>query len=251
MSTKGPIQKALGFQKAYNVPLYAMSSAGLLYLVFFRLAYLSPSYLEAHVESQNLYQYNHSPLTRAAFVLHLVSVLPAAAIATVQFLPKARNFSIGAHRYLGRTSIVLAWISVVTAYIITPSSYGGAPLYQAGLYVLGLFVSLALGLAWYNIRVSQIDQHRNWMIRSWAWAGAVVTLRPLNEILILLLRYVVPHYHSVRATKYVNSKEPDLKRICYRFSAAMRSTSSKVLLPTPLHSRSPPVSLLLTPRTPL
>ena len=61
--------------------------------------------------------------------------------------------------------------------MIADKSFGGAPSTQGFVGALSIAFLTALGLAVYNIRMKQIEQHRAWMIRAWVWAGSIITLR--------------------------------------------------------------------------
>jgi hypothetical protein len=61
--------------------------------------------------------------------------------------------------------------------MIADRSFGGALSTQAWIGALSVAFLTALGLAIYNIRMKQIEQHRAWMIRAWVWAGSIITLR--------------------------------------------------------------------------
>jgi uncharacterized membrane protein YozB (DUF420 family) len=61
--------------------------------------------------------------------------------------------------------------------MIAERAFGGATALQLWTGALSLAFLAALGLALYNIRRKQIEQHRAWMIRAWVWAGCIITLR--------------------------------------------------------------------------
>ena len=56
---------------------------------------------------------------------------------------------------------------------------GGSPSTQAGLGVLVVITTVGISMAYYNIKRLQIDQHRAWMLRTFIYMGAIITLRPI------------------------------------------------------------------------
>lgn len=61
--------------------------------------------------------------------------------------------------------------------MITRHVAGGAPITQAVVGTLGTITTITISLAYYNIKRLQIDQHRAWMLRTWVYAGSIITLR--------------------------------------------------------------------------
>lgn len=51
--------------------------------------------------------------------------------------------------------------------MITREAFGGTMATQALMGTLFIITIVGLGLAYYNVKVLQIDQHRAWMLRSW------------------------------------------------------------------------------------
>lgn len=114
--------------------------------------------------------------------LHLGSILPAAFLAIFQFTPVIRHKVTLYHRMAGYVIVTLVLCSNAGALIIAPHAFGGAITTQAAVGLLAIMTTTGLGLAVYNIRRMQIDQHRKWMLRVWFYLGSIVTLR-----LILLI----------------------------------------------------------------
>jgi NADH:ubiquinone oxidoreductase subunit 6 (subunit J) len=61
--------------------------------------------------------------------------------------------------------------------MIADRSFGGSVTIQVFFGALSIAFLGALGMAIYNIRMKQIEQHRAWMLRAWIWAGSIITLR--------------------------------------------------------------------------
>lgn len=61
--------------------------------------------------------------------------------------------------------------------MVIPIAAGGSPSTQVALGVLGTATTVSVVLAYINIKRLQIDQHRAWMIRTWVYAGSIISLR--------------------------------------------------------------------------
>ena len=61
---------------------------------------------------------------------------------------------------------------------------------QLWIGTIGTLITIALLLAYINIKRLQIDQHRAWMLRAWTWAASIVSLR----LILLAARHVIVVY---------------------------------------------------------
>ena len=114
---------------------------------------------------------------RVGIILHLATILPAGLLAVLQFTPIIRHKAILYHRIAGYVAILLVVVSIFGAFVIADTSFGGDMTTRTFVGFLGLISIIGLGMAWWNIRCKQIDQHRAWMLRSWFWMGSIITLR--------------------------------------------------------------------------
>jgi hypothetical protein len=60
----------------------------------------------------------------------------------------------------------------------------------------------SMGLAWYNIRCQQIDEHRKWMLRAMFWMSTIITLR----LILLPTAFAVSYvggYHTVSIDRVI------------------------------------------------
>ena len=106
---------------------------------------------------------------RVGITMHLVTIIPAGFLVLFQFLPAIRHKVILFHRINGYIIITLVLVSNAAALMIARKAFGGTLSTQAGVGVLAIGSTLALALAWMNIKRLQIDQHRKWMMRAWFW----------------------------------------------------------------------------------
>ena len=115
-------------------------------------------------------------------ILHLATILPAAFLASLQFMPFIRHRWIMVHRICGYFAIMLALISQASVLMIANHSFGGDPSARFFVGTAVIATTTALALAYYNIKKLQIDQHRAWMLRAWAWFASIITLRIIMVI---------------------------------------------------------------------
>jgi Predicted membrane protein (DUF2306) len=83
-------------------------------------------------------------------------------------------------------------------FMITRHAVGGSPNTQAAIGTLATVTIISISLAYYNIKRLQIDQHRAWMIRTWVYAGSIISVRLImmaaNKVV-----YAMKDYYDVVA----------------------------------------------------
>jgi hypothetical protein len=114
---------------------------------------------------------------RIGMILHLACVLPAGILMVLQFIPAIRYRAILLHRINGHVVILLILLSNVGALMIARRAFGGDLSTQAAVGVLVIATTTGMFLAYYNIRMLQIDQHRAWMLRTMVLMGTIITTR--------------------------------------------------------------------------
>jgi hypothetical protein len=110
-------------------------------------------------------------------ILHLAGIIPAGLLVVFQFIPAIRYHAILFHRINGYIILLLALIGIVGVFLIARHAFGGSLATQTWSGFLCIISILALGLAYYNIKRLQIDQHRAWMLRAWFWMSSIITTR--------------------------------------------------------------------------
>jgi uncharacterized membrane protein len=123
------------------------------------------------------YWYINSMRDRIGIILHLATCLPAGLLVVFQFIPIVRYKGITYHRIAGYVIILLVLVTYAGALMIARHSFGGDYTTQAFVGILVILTSVSLALAIINIKRLQIDQHRAWMLRAWAYFGTVLTIR--------------------------------------------------------------------------
>jgi uncharacterized membrane protein len=100
---------------------------------------------------------------QVGMMLHLFCILPATFLACFQFVPAIRHKVMLFHRMNGYVIIVLSLIGSAGAIIIAPHAFGGEFVTQSFVGMLVILTTLGFLMAWINIKLLQIDQHRAWM----------------------------------------------------------------------------------------
>lgn len=78
--------------------------------------------------------------------------------------------------------------------MIVRHSFGGEIETQALIGILTIVITFSAGMAYYNIKRLQIDQHRAWMLRTWFYAGSIITLRLIMIISAQILSRIGTYY---------------------------------------------------------
>ncbi|KAI0378116.1 hypothetical protein F5Y04DRAFT_262447 [Hypomontagnella monticulosa] len=118
-----------------------------------------------------------SQSAQLGIISHISLIIPAALLACLQFVPRIRHKAINIHRICGRVSLVLALIGAVGVIPTLRHAFGGELAAQCaggGLTILFIWAQLK---AYLSIKRGLVNQHRAWMLRSWFYAGGIVTMR--------------------------------------------------------------------------
>lgn len=167
----------LGFSKGYNFILFFTTAGALMGFTLARLMYIGfdTVYCASGYSATDraipgeCYYFRKSTLHRVGIIMHLAAILPAAFLVCFQFVPVIRHKAIMVHRVNGYLVLILSFVGTVAVYLFLRNAVGGSPTVQAASGALGIVFLTSLSIAYYNIKRLQIEQHRAWMIRSWAY----------------------------------------------------------------------------------
>lgn len=182
-----PIYRAIGFQKGYNFVLWFLFAGA-----FFGFILARSSYMDVNGN----YRKNAAPgewfwfrrgFYNAMLRLHLVTILPAGLLAILQFTPVIRHRVRLIHRINGYIIIVLFLASNVGAVGMSRRAFGGTIASQTFIGMLAIVTTASFGMALYNIKRLQIDQHRAWMLRVWFYLGCIITDRFIQPIVGIIV----------------------------------------------------------------
>ena len=133
------------------------------------------------------YWVSKSPRFKVGMLIHLSTVLPAALLAVFQFTPVIRHSFRLYHRIAGYTIIVLITCGNAGAIMVSKHAEGGDLSTQTFVGFIAIATTCTFGLAVYNIKRLQIDQHRAWMLRTWFYLGFIISLRLIQSILASII----------------------------------------------------------------
>lgn len=117
---------------------------------------------------------------------HISGGLLALVLGPFQFWKTFRNKYLTVHRWLGRTYLAAILIGTISATSLAwTSAIEVNSAWALALQMLAFaWISTAL-MAYLSVMRKRIQQHKEWMIRSYVVTFAFVTFRWLNEITIL------------------------------------------------------------------
>lgn len=100
----------------------------------------------------------------------------ALVLGPIQFLERLRARRPRLHRWMGRTYVLACLVAGAAGLVLAFGAQTG-PISTAGFGLLALAWLYSTGKAWTSARGRRFDEHRRWMIRSFALTFAAVTLR--------------------------------------------------------------------------
>jgi hypothetical protein len=160
----------------------------------------------------------HSLLT----MIHIMPGLLFVLLAPFQFVGRLRNSKSRLHRWMGRIALCSGIVIGVTALVMSPQmAIGGANEIAATMFFAVIFL-FSLIRAFVYIRRGNFTLHREWMIRAFAIAFAVATIRPIMGIFFATrsLTHLTPHdffgiafwlgftIHLIAAEAWINYTRP-------------------------------------------
>ncbi len=113
---------------------------------------------------------------RVGLIAHLTGGALAISVGLVQIWLGLTNRVSTLHRVLGKLYGAGVLVGSIGGFYLALTIPGHLP-YSAGLFMLCVAWVLTTGMALYAIRTRRIDQHREWMLRSYTVTFAFVTYR--------------------------------------------------------------------------
>ncbi|KAK2882583.1 hypothetical protein FQN49_000195 [Arthroderma sp. PD_2] len=186
---------AVGFKRSYNFILFFIFAGGMFGFTLSRFKFLNVNILRAESIPGEWYYYREN-LYKTGIMMHLGAILPCSILIILQFIPAIRYKAVLFHRLNGYAIILLFLISNAGVIIIAPHAFGGDPIAQFSNGILVLSSTLAVLIAYINIRRKQIEQHRAWMLRGMFYIGSIITMRPLIQIFLPIFRSLDRKYYT-------------------------------------------------------
>ncbi|KAL8714956.1 MAG: hypothetical protein Q9225_006485 [Loekoesia sp. 1 TL-2023] len=191
------LYKPLGFKKGYNFTLWFIFAGALLGFTLARLQYLSIDGRFRNGTAPGEWYWMRKGFRKVGITLHLATILPAGLLVILQFIPIVRHKALLFHRLNGYTIILLLLLSNAGALMIARHAFGGSFETQVLGGLLVILTTLGTAMAYYNIKRLQIEQHRAWMLRTWFYAGSIITLRLIMIISTLIISQTGGHYRAM------------------------------------------------------
>ena len=113
-------------------------------------------------------------------VPHVAAGLVAILIGPLQFWPRLRRDHLAFHRIAGRVYVTVVLVGAIAALGLAAKIDSG-PAYALGLAGLAVAWLTTTGMAFVAIRRKNVEQHRQWMIRSYVVTFAFVTFRLCDD----------------------------------------------------------------------
>lgn len=153
---------------------------------------------------------------RIGITMHLASVVPCGILMVLQFVPAIRQKAMLFHRINGYIVLVLATLANISGLMIARRAFGGELSTQSGVGMLAIITTIGMSLAYYNVKVLQIEQHRAWMLRTMVYLGVIITTRIIMilaaQITSAIDSYYVPmtcgEVLYIQGKQYVLSEYP-------------------------------------------
>lgn len=119
----------------------------------------------------------HDPIWRTSFYIHIFGGMLAIALGPLQFIKALRRKNLSLHRLLGKIYVTaILFIAAPTGLYMAFYANGG--IYSSiGFILMSILWFYTTYMAIHTIRKKQVEQHVNWMVRSYAMTFAAVTLR--------------------------------------------------------------------------
>jgi uncharacterized membrane protein len=171
MNAAAPTARARDFRLQLIVVLAALAAA-LLWFVAHKLHYLTDYSLGSYSD--------YFWPRRAGLIPHLVGGMVAISAGLVQIWLGLTHRVSALHRALGKIYGVGVLVGSLSGFYLALTIPAHLP-YSTGLFMLNVAWVLTTGMALYAIRTRRIEQHREWMLRSYTVTFAFVTYRLLSD----------------------------------------------------------------------
>lgn len=110
------------------------------------------------------------------FYQHIIFGAVSMLTGWTQFSSRLRKKYMSTHRLLGKVYVVAVMLSGLAGFYLSLYATGGI-IASLGFGTMAVFWLGTTVMAFFSIKKGQIQEHQNWMIRSYALCWAAVTLR--------------------------------------------------------------------------
>jgi uncharacterized membrane protein len=109
-------------------------------------------------------------------MLHVIGGVTALLVAPLQFLPRIRMRWPGLHRASGRIYLAACAIGAPAGFMLALGTTAG-PFAAVGFAIPALLWAVFTWLGWRAAIERRFEEHREWMLRSYALTATAITLR--------------------------------------------------------------------------
>src|SRR5690349_7305337 len=146
----------------------------------------------------------HAGLHRVGMIMHLATCLPGGLLMVLQFVPRIRQKYTLFHRLNGNLVVALFIISNLGACLMLGHNETGQRMgAQTSEGFLVIITTIAMGLAYWNIKRLQIDLHRAWMLRAMVYFGSIISSRIISLVGMVIVGHI-GQYYSVWSCKEID-----------------------------------------------
>jgi hypothetical protein len=156
------------------IPVLVVLAAALLWFIHQKLHYVTDYSLRSYTE--------YFWPRRAGLIFHLLGGSLAICTGLVQIWLGLTNRTGRLHRSLGRLYAAGVAIGSLGGFYLALTIPGHLA-YSAGLFMLAVAWLVTTGMALYSIGTRRLEQHREWMLRSYTVTFAFVTYRLVSAAL--------------------------------------------------------------------
>lgn len=128
--------------------------------------------------------------------LHVAAGVTALLVGPLQFVRRIRARRPAFHRVAGRIYVAACAIGAPAGFMLALGTAAG-PIAAAGFAMLALLWPLFTWLGYRAAVERRFDDHREWMLRSYALAATAITLRLMIPASALLGLEFVPAYRAI------------------------------------------------------
>jgi len=137
-----------------------------------------------------------NPFAHPWLFVHAGLAATALLLGPFQFVPRLRARWPRVHRWMGRTYVLACLVGGSAGLLLATGTTAG-PIAGAGFGTLAVVWIVTTGMALRMALARRFDEHRRWMIRSFALTFAAVTLR------LYLPMAMIAHLHFVDAYRAI------------------------------------------------
>ncbi|KAI1752345.1 hypothetical protein F4782DRAFT_530598 [Xylaria castorea] len=204
------LSSTLGFARNSHLWMWLLSSGVLiifslvsLQFLFFDSVFCAPG--RGGALPGECFYFLRTNLARFGISAHLWCILPAGVLAGVQFVPAVRRPPLlRFHRAFGYASIALGLAGALLTLPIIRHTFGGGLAAQSATAVIMLLFIVAQVAGYVKIRRKDVVHHRQWMLRSWFYAGSIITMRIIMISTSLAISLIGGYYLAMPCDK-INS----------------------------------------------